>query len=215
MFVFYLHHLSRSLCSCQDAFYIACQQNKSSNTCSCVFLPRCIYIACQQNKSTNTFWKFNYVLWSTMHKMKVCLQSNWIWWQRNHSTEKLYWEPEMILGLLWLVSGCQQSALYTAQSSTQVKEMRQPSRAIRVDDDDDVGLHVLRCWVDILGTNCNSKQDLRGGTCRCFMHREDVQKYWCPEMLLLQLLVSLQHSLFNTDSSLKVAVYSGSQKDHK
>ena len=91
--------------------------------------------------------------------------------------------------------------------------MRQPSCAIRVDDD--VGLHVLRCRVDILGTNCHSKQDLSGGTCRCFMHREDVQKCWCPEMLLLQLLVSPQHSLFNTDSSLKVAVYSGSQKDHK
>ena len=33
------------------------------------------------------------------------------------------------------------------------------------DDDDDVGLHVLRCRVDILGTNCNKllKLKMSGG----------------------------------------------------
>ena len=100
------------VCSCQDAFTLHASKT-SHPTLSQSFT---VYCGVQCIK-----WKCVYS------------QTNSVWWQRNHSTEKLYWEPEMIFGLVWLVSGCQQSALYTARSSTQVKEMRQCSGAIWVE----------------------------------------------------------------------------------
>ena len=63
------------VCSCQDTFTLHASKT-SHPALAVVCLPRCIYIACQQNKPSNTFSKFYCVLWSTMHKIKVCLQSN-------------------------------------------------------------------------------------------------------------------------------------------